>query len=182
MSLSRFAPANHPQQVKVTGGDPEKDERYTKRSLIVRLHAQWHFTVDAASAPKAPSSAIIGRFWTKADDGLRQAWDGERVWCNPPYSNIAPWVRKAWLSRAVAVLLVPANRTEQAWWQTMVEPFRDRRDGVLRTEFLERRINFGTPERPEADDWNSSPPFGCVLLIWPTADRPAQINLFGWSA
>lgn len=31
-------------------------------------------------------------------NGLDQDWTGERIWCNPPFSDIAPWIRKAWSS------------------------------------------------------------------------------------
>jgi len=94
------------------------------------------------------------------------------VWCNPPFSDLTPWVEKAWVSRAVVVMLIPANRTEQGFWQEMVEPYRDRLDGLLRTRFLRGRTQFGTPETPDGAKWNSSPPFGCVLLQWGTPWRP----------
>jgi hypothetical protein len=34
------------------------------------------------------------------------------------------------------VMLLPANRTEQGWWQKHIEPFRDRAMSRLTTEFL----------------------------------------------
>jgi hypothetical protein len=179
MSLVAFKAGNHPQQVDAGRGDPEKDERYTPRRLIARLHRRWHFTVDAAGCPAAPASQLIGRHWSKADDGLAQPWDGERVWCNPPFSNIGRWVAKAWDSSAVVVMLLPGNRTEQPWWQRMVEPHRDRRGGFLTVQFLPSRISFGTPAAPEGAKWNSSAPFGCVLLIWASPARPAQLSLLG---
>ncbi|MNL51758.1 hypothetical protein D3C87_1748820 [compost metagenome] len=62
------------------------------------------------------------------------------------------------------VMLLPANRTEQAWWQDHVEPYRDR--GIfMRVEFLRRRFNFGMPGN-EAGKFHSSPPFGCVAVIF----------------
>jgi hypothetical protein len=172
-----FKARNHPQQLRrprpgAKGrGDPERDERYTPRELIDRLHRSWGFTVDAASDPAAPAAQVIGRSWSRAEDGLSRPWDGERVWCNPPYSSIEPWIAKAWASRCVAILLVPANRTEQGWWHRLVEPYRDRDPRGFRTEFIERRVQFGTPRAPEGAKWHSSPPFGCVLLIWPTPER-----------
>jgi hypothetical protein len=74
-------------------------------------------------------------------------WGGERVWCNPPYSVLEPWVSKAWRavneeSAELVVMLVPANRTEQGWWQRLVEPYRDR-GGALTTAFLPDRLRFG---------------------------------------
>lgn len=45
-----------------------------------------------------------------------------------------------------------------------------RRPGsVLSTRFVARRINFATPGNPDAK-YHSSAPFGCVLLVWNTAD------------
>lgn len=101
----------------------------------------------------------------------RQAVDvpaRERVWCNPPYSDIAPWVRKAWASYAATdgiVMLLPANRTEQQWWQLMVEPFRDRQHSPLSTLFLPGRMRFLKPGQTAVGP-NNRPPFGCLLLTW----------------
>jgi hypothetical protein len=176
MTLVSFKSANHPQQIGARGVVREKDERYTPRGLISSLHAEWNFTVDAAGCSDAPASQIIGRWWGIDDDGLSQSWDGERVWCNPPFSCLRPWLEKAWASRAAVCMLIPANRTEQHFWQDLVEPYRDRLDGVLRTRFITgettTRVQFGTPENPDGGKWGSSPPFGCVLLMWPTPWRP----------
>lgn len=63
------------------------------------------------------------------------------------------------------VMLLPANRVEQAWWQEHVEPFRDRSDSPLRVEFLRGRMRFDRPGAvigPKGD----RPPFGVCLLIW----------------
>lgn len=111
---------------------PEEDpnSRYTPRNLILGLHRQYRFTVDAASALDAPSSQVIGRFWSRIEDGLFRSWAGERLWVNPPFDDIERWVRKAWLEADAAeliVMLLPANRTEQPWFHELVEPYRDNR-------------------------------------------------------
>ena len=93
---------------------------------------------------------------------------GERVFCNPPYSDIRPWVEKAWIEAPQAelvVMLLPANRTEPTWWQELVEPFRDRPEQLLRVEFLKGRLRFIQAGRTEIGP-NERPPFGCCLLIW----------------
>jgi hypothetical protein len=98
----------------------------------------------------------------------RESWADEFVWCNPPYSNLGDWVSKAWAewpsSRGI-VMLLPANRVEQKWWQEHVEPRRDRPDSPLKVEFLPGRMRFIRPNAvigPKGD----RPPFGCALLIW----------------
>lgn len=99
--------------------------------------------------------------------GLSASWRGERVYCNPPYSDIRPWIEKAWgeLEAQLVVMLLPANRTEQRWWQDLIEPRRDRSGSPLRTEFLPGRLRFLKPEADEIKP-NERPPFGCVLCIW----------------
>lgn len=192
MTLLHFKAGNHPQQTAKGRGDPEKDERYTPRPLIEAIHADWGFTVDACGCVAAPASRLIGRWWDKETNGLVQPWDGEVVWANMPFSDPWAWIEKAWRSKARACLMMPANRTEQPGWQDMVEPFRDNMDGVLRTmnlpgkyrdvmlpgakgkaRRLPGRIPFGTPDAPDGAEWNSSPPFGCVLVMWNTPWRPS---------
>lgn len=121
-------------------------------------------------------SHLAPRYFTKADDGLMRAWDAARVWCNPPFSDLEPWVSKAWheieLRRQVIAMLLPASRTEQRWWQQLVEPYRDGRrqrprGPTLTSHFIPGRTRFGIPGNPSGFGVGS-PPFGCVLLVWRT--------------
>jgi phage N-6-adenine-methyltransferase len=162
MALTGFRAANHPQQVGRRGARPEVDDRATAPEVFDPLMARFGFTVDAAAVAR---NAKCRRFWTPEDDGLAQSWAGERVWCNPPYSSIEPWVRKAWGEDAeLVVLLLPANRCEQGWWQRHIEPWRDR-GHRLRTEFLPGRPRFIAHDQDRVLP-NQRPPFGCVLAIW----------------
>lgn len=157
MSLVGFKAKNHPQQAT----KDEVDDRATVGEVFDPLNAHYGFTIDVAAA--AHNTKCL-RFYDKATNGLEQSWDGEVVWCNPPYSNLWPWIDKAWRSDAVVVMLLPANRTEQKWWHELVEPFRDRGLG-LTVEFLPGRIRFLKPGQTTigADE---RPPFGCCLLVW----------------
>jgi phage N-6-adenine-methyltransferase len=138
------------------------DDRGTDPALFAELHGRFHFTIDVAASH---DNAKLDRHYTIAEDGLAQPWIGERVWCNPPYSNIAPWVIKAWAEPAeLVVMLLPANRTEQRWWQEWVEKDRDA-GGLLRVEFLPGRPRFVAPGKPGIGP-NERPPFGCCLVIW----------------
>ncbi len=161
MSLVKFSARTHPQQ----GYNEEVNDRATTHEDFAVWHERFRFTVDAAASP---GNTKLARYWTRADDGLAQSWGGERVWCNPPYSAIYPWVEKAWAEAEAAeliVMLLPAARTEQAWWQDLIEPCRDRPGSPLAVEFLRGRLRFiaanDTQIRP-----NARPPFGCCLVIW----------------
>jgi phage N-6-adenine-methyltransferase len=162
MSLVGYASRNHPQQVGKRGPRPEIDDRATPPEVFNPLNERFRFTVDVAASP---ANAKLSRYYTIEDDGLAQSWAGERVWCNPPYSDIEPWVIKAHLELAAPiVMLLPANRTEQGWWQRHVEPYRDKGRG-FRVEFLKGRLRFIRPGQ-DAVGPNERPPFGCCLLIW----------------
>jgi phage N-6-adenine-methyltransferase len=192
VSQAGIRPRNHPKQVRTrqselfheSGGLDSVDDRRTPRSLFDPLHAEFAFTIDAAASA---DNALLPRFWTKEQDALRLSWDDERVWCNPPYSALPFWVHKASGFGAelkascsgpeLVVMLLPADRTEQPWWQDFIEPYRDCGLGVT-TRFIRKRVKFGLPpDHPDADKGLANgktgggyryPPFGCVLVIWNT--------------
>ena len=174
MTLIGFRATNHPQQTRQGGADVDTDDRGTVAEVFDPLHARFGFTIDVAAAEH---NAKLPRFFDRHDDGLAQSWAGERVWCNPPFSSIAPWVAKAWRESGaeVVVMLLPANRTEQGWWQTLVEPRRDRPGSPLTVEFMPGRPRFLAPGQTSIRS-NERPPFGCCLLVW---DRrhPAPVTL-----
>jgi phage N-6-adenine-methyltransferase len=167
VSVVGYRARNHPQQVARRGPRSAVDDRATPAEVFRPLNERFRFTVDACASAE---NAKCERYWTAEQNGLTQSWAGERVWCNPPYShpNLDRWLDKAWQqaeSAELVVMLVPANRTEQRWWQQRVEPFRDRPGSALRTEFLPDRIRFLAPGRTAIMP-NERPPFGCCLLIW----------------
>lgn len=186
MTLAGFKSTNHPQQTAKRGAVDDVDDRGTNAEFMAALEKRFGaFTLDVAAAAH---NAKAPKFFTREDDGLALPWSAEksqRIWCNPPYSDCGAWVRKAWaewnehrtfFTRAaqsndtprppsLIVMLLPANRVEQGWWQDQVEPFRDRPGSPLRVEFLRGRMRFDRPgwEKPTKGD---RPPFGCCLLIW----------------
>lgn len=165
MSLVGFRAQNHRQQTAKRGPRPEVDDRATAPEVFGPLHERFRFTLDAAALPH---NAKLERYYTPENDGLTQSWAGERVWCNPPYSHIEPWVVKAWESDAeLVVMLLPANRTEQGWWQRHIEPRRDQPGGV-RIEFLKGRMRFINVGQDGIKP-NERPPFGVCLAIWDRA-------------
>jgi phage N-6-adenine-methyltransferase len=175
MTLVGFRAENHPQQSGRRGAVDKVDDRRTPDSIWLPLHQRYGFTLDVAASAE---NAKTARYFTVEDDGLARSWAGERVWCNPPYSDIRPWVAKAWQSMndpggpsPVIVMLLPANRTEQAWWQELVELWRDggtpiHRGVTLSTRFLAGRPRFDVPDGTYSDPRGNRPPFGCVLLTW----------------
>lgn len=173
MTLVGFKGKNHPQQLAKRGELDEVDDRGTDPELFAELAERFGgFTLDVAAAPH---NAKCERYYTRQQDGLVQPWTG-RVWCNPPYSSklLYAFVEKAWSEWGrvdgpnLIVMLVPANRPEQDWWQDLVEPHRDRPGSPLRTEYLRGRRRFVMPGETRILP-NQRPPFGSGLLIWAPA-------------
>jgi phage N-6-adenine-methyltransferase len=121
----------------------------TPQDFFDRCAERFSFDVDVCATPE---NAKCARYFTKADDGLKQDWRGT-CWMNPPYGReIGHWVRKAYessLAGATVVCLVPA-RTDTAWWHDYAVKGR--------VEFIRGRLKFG--------DRKKDAPFPCALVIF----------------
>jgi len=53
------------------------------------------------------------------EDALLVSWKGV-LWCNPPYSNITPWIEKAIESDAITVMLIPSPNGE-SYYKNLIE-------------------------------------------------------------
>jgi hypothetical protein len=158
-------------EARVDPGE-DLDLRYTTREtldLCKRLAGVSEFDLDVAADAESHHAHL---YFDVQTNGLALPWFG-RVWCNPPYSDVPSWVAKAWTeirdaSDAMTIaMLLPCNRTEQPWWQDLVEPYRDQpfAPRSFTTHFLPTRVKFGHPGNRDGVGVGS-PPFGCVLLVW----------------
>lgn len=126
------------------------------------------FAIDLAASEE---NAVAPLFYTEAEDALQQPWrtkSREFGWCNPPFANIAPWVRKAWRESRIGarvLMLVPAG-VGANWW-------RDHVDGKAFVLFLNGRITFVGETMPYPKD--------CVLLVYGPDVAPGQA-VWSWSA
>ena len=164
MPLVGFKAQNHPQQVRYKGSKRNVDDRALPPAVFADLQERFLFTIDVAASAE---NTKCDRFCTEERSGIKETWAHERVYCNPPYSNIRPWVEKAWSEpdAELIVMLLPANRTEQGWWQDLIEPRRDRAGSPLHVEFMRGRLRF-LKRGQERIGPNERPPFGCCLCIW----------------
>lgn len=115
----------------------------TPVSLFNTLHDEYGFTLDGAASSE---NALLPRYSTIE---APYRWAGERVFCNPPWSNIRPFIELAAVAE-MAVLLVPA-RTNAKWFHRALEL------GAKVRCFL-GKPRFGNSK------WNS--PVDCVLLVF----------------
>jgi phage N-6-adenine-methyltransferase len=125
------------------------DKWATPPDLFCALDRIFRFELDVCASP---DNAKCARYFTEADDGLKQEWAGT-CWMNPPYGRtIAKWMRKAWKSSeqgATVVCLVPA-RPDTRWWHDYAI-----KGNLL---FLRGRLKFGDAE--------TSAPFPSALVTF----------------
>lgn len=130
----------------------EKDDWETPQEFFDEWNKQFHFTIDACAND---SNHKCKRYFSKEQNGLEHDWQGETVWCNPPYGrNIASWVRKCWLEAqkkdTKVIALLPA-RTDTKWFHDYVY-------GKAVIYFVKGRLKFGKQK--------NSAPFPSMVCIW----------------
>lgn len=84
------------------------DDWRTPYRLFKNLHREFGFTIDGAASKH---DTLLPRF---TDDIHNQSWDGERVFCNPPYSDTKTFLVKA-PEADLAVFLIP-YRPQTIYW------------------------------------------------------------------
>jgi hypothetical protein len=117
----------------------EHDHWSTPAELYADLDREFSFTLDPCPL--------------KGAEGLTRSWKGERIYCNPPYSKIDPWLEKA-NEADLAVFLLP-SRTDTDWFHR----FAPRAE----VRFLRGRLKFRTAQM--------NAPFGSVILIFRQAHK-----------
>ena len=123
------------------------DEWETPKDLFYKLHHQYRFTLDPCATEK---NALCNKFFTMENDGLKQSWEGERVFCNPPYSKVKEWVKKASEEKALTVMLIPA-RTDTSWFHDIVQ-----KKGMF--YFIRGRLKFSNSK--------NSAPFPSMIVLF----------------
>lgn len=116
------------------------DYWHTPPELYKLLDQEFAFDLDAACHRE---NALANYVITEGQDALTtewQVWPSVRaVWCNPPYSKMDAFVRRAWeqcqAHRLTVVLLIPAYTDPGYWWDVIV-PHADE------IRFLKGRVNF----------------------------------------
>lgn len=88
-------------------GGRTSDEVYTPAWIFERLALR--FDLDVAAPPGGAPLVPADRYYDQAADGLAAPWSG-RVWMNPPYSDVTPWVRR-FVAHRHGIALVPFARS-----------------------------------------------------------------------
>jgi phage N-6-adenine-methyltransferase len=127
------------------------DEWETPKDLFEKLDSQFHFLLDVAATDL---NHKCNHYYTKEIDGLKQNWPGV-CWCNPPYSNTASWVKKAYNEAqkgSIIVMLIPA-RTDTRWFHEWIYMMYG-----VEVEFIKGRLKFS------GSKWNA--PFPSMIVTF----------------
>jgi phage N-6-adenine-methyltransferase len=137
----------------------------TPQKFFETIDREFHFTLDACATRE---NTKLDHFYTKKEDGLKQSWENERVWLNPPYdSNIGHWLRKALESSArgsLVVALIQGKSSDAKFWHDYVMKSSEIR-------FIKDRLAFGLKKKFSRANHSS------ILVIFrPDREGPPKIS------
>ncbi len=103
-------------------------------------------------------------------DAFEESLEGRRVWCNPPYGNIAEWINLMFRRPTFITFLVPV-RSGQRWFDDCLS--------MGNIDFIRGRLSF-TPPPDYVGELNSAP-FDVAACHFEGYDdelrRPRQITI-----
>ncbi|WP_278538697.1 DNA N-6-adenine-methyltransferase [Fusobacterium varium] len=130
----------------------EKMDWTTPKEFFKQLDDEFHFTLDPASTHE---NALCEKHYTTEEDGLKQDWEGEIVYCNPPYGReVKYWVKKCYeesLKPNTTVVLLIFARTDTKYFYDYIY-----KKAELR--FIKGRLKFG--------NCKNSAPFPSMVVIF----------------
>lgn len=123
----------------------------TPQWLFNKLDKEFNFTLDVCALPE---TAKCKNYYTPQIDGLKQDWEDNICWMNPPYGReVGVWIEKAYkesLKGAIIVCLIP-SRTDTKYWHDYCMKANEIR-------FVKGRLKFG--------DSKNSAPFPSAIVIF----------------
>lgn len=131
----------------------KSDEWCTPTDLFNAYNDLYNFNLDAASTHE---NALCDDHFTIEENGLERSWQGKRVWCNPPYSNVKEWVDKAiketTLSKDTIVVMLLPSRTDTAWFHKLLG------ETSVSIKFIRGRLRF--------NGCNQNAPFPSIIVTF----------------
>lgn len=125
----------------------------TPQDFFDKLNEEFHFTLDPCADDYNHKCA---KYYTKEQDGLKQDWSGEIVFCNPPYGrDVSKWVQKCFKEvhegDCPCVVMLVHARTDTRW-------FHDYIYHKAEIRFVKGRLKFGGSQ--------NSAPFPSMVVVF----------------
>lgn len=148
-----------------------KDDWGTPQDLFDALDREFGFTLDPCADD---NNHKCDKYYTKEQDGLAQSWEGETVFCNPPYSRKTKsnagqiaWVEKCYRESQngnTVVMLLPA-RTD-----TII--FHDFILGKAEIRFIKGRLSFETGKEKS----KAPAPFPSMIVVFRKSQKTKEVK------
>ena len=125
----------------------------TPQEFYDKLNAEFQFTLDPCATSQ---NAKCEKYYTRKEDGLKQNWQGETVFCNQPYGRvIKDWVKKCYeesrKENTTVVMLIPA-RTDTSYFHDYIY------NKAKEIRFIRGRLKFGNAK--------NSAPFPSMVVVF----------------
>lgn len=134
----------------------------TPPEIFAAMSAEFSFVIDVAASAE---NALCVNFLTETDNALiadwieYESWRGGYAWCNCPYSDITPWVKKAeeQAKNGIGCVMLVMADTSVGWYKKAIETCQEVR-------FITGgRLAFLDPETGKPTGGNNK---GSMFLIW----------------
>jgi len=135
------------------------DEFCTPKHLFEQLDVIFNFEFDVACTK---DNCLCNKgFFDGILDGLQESWKEYRCFCNPPFSQKAKWIAKAYYevmtgTCPICVMILPTNCMDSKVWHKYIE-------GKFFYEILEGRVSFIDPKTGKPKIGNNS---GTVIVYF----------------
>jgi phage N-6-adenine-methyltransferase len=136
----------------------KKQDWATPQAFYDKLNERFHFTLDPCADE---TNHKCDKYFTEKEDGLKQDWSKDIVFCNPPYGrDVGKWVKKAYHEsrKGATVVMLIFARTDTAIWHDYIFD-------IAKVEFIRGRLKFG--------DAKNSAPMGSALVIFYPPEQEA---------
>lgn len=133
-----------------------RDLWQTPKPIFNYYSRRFNLGMDVAASKE--NTLVDWNYWTAEDDALNQNWSNRGNWCNPPYSDITPWVEKAIEEKkkgCLTVMLIPAD-TSVKWFKLAYE-------NCTECHFISGRLAFINAETQKPVSGNNK---GSVVFIF----------------
>lgn len=149
-----------------TRTENSKDNWSTPQYFFDLLDKEFRFTLDSCASD---FNHKCDKYYTIKEDGLRQNWEGETVFCNPPYINIDKWIKKGYIEgrkvKTTVVMLIPCRSDTQYWHKFIMK--------AKEIRFVKGRISF------ELNGLKvGSPNFASVVIVFDSWENFPMVSSF----
>lgn len=154
----------------------------TPDDFYQKLNEVWNFTLDPAAMD---DTAKCSKYYTPETDGLAHSWEGETVWCNPPYGReISKWFKKMeeeFRTNGTTIVALPPARTDTRYFHDYVQ------GSATAICFVKGRLKFDNRSLPswteDGSHKKSGAPFPSMLVIYDnnlTDEKIQVLNSLGF--